>query len=261
MKFLSLSKTLIFALSVILTTASLNAQNRAFFQLKIYTFDNVEQENTTDAYLKNAFLPAMKKLNINQVGVFKPHLNEKDSLRKIYVLIPFSSLTEFQNAEDALLKDETFLTAGESYIQANFDDAPYRRIESILLRTFEGMPNMKTPAFDSPRADRVYELRSYESATEALYRNKVEMFNDGGELELFHQLGFNPVFFGEVISGNRTPNLMYLTTFENQASRNAHWKTFGESGKWNELKAMPKYQNNMYHADILFLYPTEYSAY
>lgn len=261
MKCISLSKSLLFALFVFLLTTNLNAQNRSFFQLKIYTFDNVEQENTTDAYLKNAFLPAMKTQNINQIGVFKPHLSEKDSLRKIYVLIPFSSLIEFQKTEDALLKDETFLTAGNSYIQANFDHAPYRRIETVMMRAFEGMPKIKTPAFDSPRAERIYELRSYESATEALYRNKVEMFNGGGELELFHQLGFNPIFFGEVISGNRMPNLMYLTTFKNKASRDAHWKTFGESGKWNELKTMPKYQNNMYRAEVLFLYPTEYSAF
>ncbi len=237
------------------------AQNRDFYQLKIYTVDTKSQEAATDQFLKEAYLPALKRQNIKSIGVFKSRPNEKDSLQKIYVLVPFASLAQFQNTEDALLKDSGFLTAGASYINAKFDNAPYRRIESILMRAFEDMPNMNTPAFDSPKADRVYELRSYESATEALYRNKVEMFNGGGELELFHQLGFNPVFFGEVISGNRMPNLMYLTTFKDRASRDAHWKAFGESAKWNELKVMPKYQNNMYHADVLFLYPAEYSDY
>jgi hypothetical protein len=237
------------------------AQNRDFYQLKIYTLDTKNQEAVTDQYLKEAYLPALKRQNIKNVGVFKSRPNEKDSLQKIYVLIPFTSMAQFENMEDALLKDKDFLIAGADYIQAKFDQAPYKRIESVILRAFEDMPNMKTPDIDSPRAERVYELRSYESATEALYRNKVEMFNDGGELQLFHQLGFNPVFFGEVISGNRMPNLMYLTTFENQKSRDAHWKVFGESAKWNELKVMPKYQNNMYNADVLFLYPTEYSDY
>jgi len=261
MHFSSFSKTLILTTFIFSLSMVSMAQNRDFYQLKIYTLDNKSQENATDQYLKEAYLPALKRQNIKNIGVFKSRPNEKDSLQRIYVLVPFNSLTQFQNTEDALLKDEIFLIAGAAYLQAKFDQAPYRRIESILLRAFEGMPSMQIPTFDSPRAERVYELRSYESATEALYRNKVEMFNGGGELQLFHQLDFNPVFFGEVISGNHMPNLMYLTTFENQASRDAHWKAFGESDKWNELKVMPKYQNNMYHADVLFLYPTEYSDY
>lgn len=258
MNFTHLFKTLI--LTVFIFGIS-KAQNREFYQLKIYNLDSKSQVAAVDQFLRDAYLPALKRQNIKSVGVFKSHPNEKDSLQKIYVLIPFASLAQFQDTEDALLKDNDFLAEGESYIQAKFDNAPYRRIESILLRAFEDMPNMKTPVFDSPKASRVYELRSYESATEALYRNKVAMFNDGGELNLFHQLGFNPVFFGEVRSGSHMPNLMYLTTFENQESRDAHWKSFGESAKWNELKMMPKYQNNMYHADILLLYPTDYSDY
>jgi len=261
MKISSISKTILLTIFVFSVSMLSMAQNRDFYQLKIYTLDTKSQEAITDQYLKEAYLPALKRQNIKNIGVFKSRPNEKDSLQKIYVLIPFTSMTQFENTEDVLLKDKDFLTAGASYIQAQFDQAPYKRIESVILRAFEDMPNLNTPAIDSPRAERIYELRSYESATEALFRNKVAMFNEGGELQLFHQLGFNPVFFGEVISGNRMPKLMYLTTFESQASRDAHWKAFGESAKWNELKAMPKYQNNMYHADILFLYPTEYSDY
>jgi hypothetical protein len=104
-------------------------------------------------------------------------------------------------------------------------------------------------------------LRSYESATEAYYKNKVEMFNAGGEIKLFDRLAFNAVFYGEVISGAKMPNLMYLTTFDNQESRDQHWKSFGESPEWKELIAMEKYKNNMSHIDITFLYPTAYSDY
>ena len=60
---------------------------------------------------------------------------------------------------------------------------------------------LKAPTFNNARSERVYELRSYESATEQYNINKVEMFNVGGEIDLFEQLGFNAVFYGEVISG------------------------------------------------------------
>ncbi len=87
------------------------------------------------------------------------------------------------------------------------------------------------------------------------------MFNEGGEITLFDELGFNAVFYGEVLSGSQMPNLMYMTTFANQESRDAHWKLFVDSSTWKTLSAMPEYQNNISHMDIQFLYPTEYSDY
>ncbi|MFK7920761.1 MAG: NIPSNAP family protein, partial [Bacteroidia bacterium] len=114
---------------------------------------------------------------------------------------------------------------------------------------------------EGTRAERVYELRSYESATEDLYRRKVDMFNAGGEVTLFDDLGFNAVFYAEVLSGDKMPNLMYMTTFSDMESRDAHWKAFVASPVWEKLKAMDKYQNTVSHADIMLLFPTEYSDY
>jgi hypothetical protein len=238
-----------------------STQDRECYQLKIYTFDTDEQVQTTDTYLKEAFLPGLKRLGIEPVGVFKPRPNEADTLKKTFVLIPFSSLNQFDSLEEELAKDETYLSAGGEYINAPHDQPPYQRFESILLRAFENMPEMQVPELDGPRPDRVYELRSYESSTEAYYRNKVDMFNVGGEIDIFEQLGFNAVFYGEVISGPSMPNLMYMTTFSDLESRNAHWDDFREAPEWKELSAMPKYQHNVSHADITLLYPTEYSDY
>lgn len=85
------------------------------------------------------------------------------------------------------------------------------------------------------------------------------MFNEGGEIDLFKRLGFNAVFYSSVISGAKMPNLMYMTTFENKAARDAHWKTFVEDPFWKKLSAMPEYQHNVSHIDITFLHPTDYS--
>ena len=120
---------------------------------------------------------------------------------------------------------------------------------------------MQTGLFPQQRSEtseRVYELRSYESASETLHQNKVAMFNEG-EVELFDRLGFNAVFYGQVIAGSRMPNLMYMTSFENKAARDEHWKSFGNDPEWKTMSSLPKYQHNVSKIDIIFLKPTAYS--
>jgi hypothetical protein len=236
------------------------SEKRQFYQLKTYYFETDSQVQITDAYLEKAFLPALKRNKIEPIGVFKPRPGT-DSLKKTFVLIPFSSLEQFLDLDNRLSADATYQQAGTTYINAPFDQPPYQRIESVLLKAFKDMPAMKVPNLDGPRADRIYELRSYESATEKIFANKVDMFNAGGEIKLFEKLAFNAVFYSEVISGPKMPNLMYMTTHENQAVRDANWDTFRKAPEWVEMKALPKYQKNVSHIDIHFLYPTEYSDY
>ncbi len=243
------------------TDASPEAQSREFYQLLTYTFDTDEQALTTDNYLKEAYLPGLKKGGIKQIGVFKTRPNEEDSTKKTWVLIPFSSISQFLLLEEELSKDEAYLAAGSAYINASHEHPPYRRIESVLLKAFVDMPVMQIPKLEGPRSERIYELRSYESPSEAYYKNKVDMFNAGGEVKLFERLEFNAVFYGEVISGSKMPNLMYMTTFANEISRDAHWDAFVDAPEWKNLIAMSKYENNVSHADIMLLYPTEYSDY
>lgn len=234
---------------------------REFYQLKIYSFSSEDQIATVDNYLKNVFMPAVKKQGIDKVGVFKFLTNEVDTVQKTYVLLPFKSLEQFKELDQKLMEDTAYVTAGSTYIDANYDNPPYEHIESILLEAFTDMPMMQVPNLDSPRSERIYELRSYESPTEKYYQNKVEMFNAGGEVKLFDRLDFNAVFYGEVLSGPKMPNLMYMTTHADMATREKNWEAFVDSPEWKELIAMPKYENNVSHADIWFLYPTEYSDY
>ena len=203
----------------------------------------------------------MKRFDILNVGVFKPRPTDSVTPKKTYVLIPFNSLAQFSLIENTLLKDKTHLKAGAAYLDAPHDKPPYARIESTLMKAFVDMPKMSGSKLDGPRKDRIYELRSYEAATETLYKKKVDMFNAGGEVKLFDALGFNAVFYAEVISGSQMPNLMYMTTHANQESRDANWKNFVDSPVWNKLKVMPKYQHTVSRNDTKFLYPTDYSDY
>jgi hypothetical protein len=129
------------------------------------------------------------------------------------------------------------------------------------MQTFEDMPQLQPCPLEGDRAQRIYELRSYESSNTERYLNKVDMFNAGGEITLFEELGFNAVFYGEVLAGSQMPNLMYMTTFENKEKRDQLWDQFFTSDKWEELKSNPFYQGNVSKADIIFMVPTAYSDY
>ena len=231
---------------------------RDFYELKIYHLKTAAQAQRVDQYLRDAYIPAMHRAGIKKVGVFKPVV---DSVAEqlIYVFTPFTSLEQFEKVQAKLDKDNQYLQTGKDYIDAVYTDPPYTRIESIILKAFEGMPSFSTPKFSTPPSERVYELRSYEGHTEKIYRNKVQMFNKGDEVGLFNRLGFNAVFYGEVLVGSKMPNLMYMTTFENRASRDAHWKAFSADDQWKKLSAMPEYKNNVSKNTIVFLKPTEYS--
>ncbi|MFK7812504.1 MAG: NIPSNAP family protein [Maribacter sp.] len=255
----TLQKILVFI--CILVTFQIGAQSQEYYQLKIYSFETDAEQSTTDDYLENAFLPALKKFDIQNVGVFKPRPTDSITPKKTFVLIPFKSLVQFQLIDDALAADNAYKKAGEKYLSAAHDNAPYQRIESTLMKAFIDMPQMQASKLDGPRKDRIYELRSYEAATEELYKKKVDMFNAGGEVTLFDRLGFNAVFYAEVLSGPTMPNLMYMTTHANQESRDANWKAFVDSPEWTKLKVIPKYQNTVSKNVTLFLYPTEYSDY
>lgn len=248
-------------LCLLVATTYSFSQAREYYQLKIYSFETDAQQLKTDEYLKNAYLPALKRFDIQNVGVFKPRPTDSVTPKKTYVLIPFNSLAQFSLLEDTLMKDKTHLVDGSNYLDATHDNAPYQRIESALMKAFVDMPKMSPSKLDGPRKDRIYELRSYEAATETLYRKKVDMFNAGGEVKLFDDLGFNAVFYAEVISGAQMPNLMYMTTHANQETRDTNWKNFVDSPVWAKLKVIPKYQNTVSRNDTKFLYPTEYSDY
>jgi len=231
---------------------------RNFYEIKIYHLKTPVQGQRVEQYLRDAFIPAMHRAGINKIGVFKPVVDSVTE-QLIYVLIPYTSMEQFEKVPSLLEKDQKHNLAGKEYIDAVYSDPPYARMESILLKAFEGMPLFSIPKFTTAAAERVYELRSYEGHTEKIYRNKVQMFNKGNEIGLFNRLGFNAVFYGEVLVGSHMPNLMYMTTFENKASRDAHWKAFGSDPEWKTLSAMTEYKNNVSKNTIVFLMPTTYS--
>jgi hypothetical protein len=236
------------------------AASREIYSIRIYQLKTAEQETRLDTYLQTALLPALHRIGIPEIGIFKAIANDTAAVKKVYVFIPFKNFEQYLNLPATLDKDAQYNAAGKDYIEATYDNPPYLRMESILLQAFPDMPRHAVPqTLQGPKTERVYELRSYEGPTEKYFANKVQMFNAGGEIPLFARLGFNAVFYASVLAGSHMPNLMYMISFDNMASHDQHWKDFTNDPFWKQLVAEPQYQHNVSHVDIVFLHPTDYS--
>jgi len=241
------------------TVQAQSSKQRDYYQITVYHFKDTAQENLIDDYLQHALVPALHSMNIKTVGVFKALSNDTAADRLMYVLMPVRSLNDIADITAKLAANATYNTAGSRYLNAPYDSAPYTRMENILLQAFPMATQLQVPQLKSAHKDRVYELRSYEGATEKLHASKLKMFNTGDEVGIFKNLNFNAVFYAEVLAGSRMPNLMYMTTFENMPDRETHWKAFNDSPEFKKLLATPEYQHNVSKADIIFLHPTDYS--
>jgi NIPSNAP len=259
-----MKKSFMLSLAIIATSVLVAQKKESIpeiYDLRVYHYSSMEQEKRILTFMETALIPALHKQGIKDVGAFESLANDTVAGKRIYLLIPWNSHVQKFDVEKKIAADPTFISEGADYVEATYDKPVYDRIEFLQLRAFHLAPRLQRPALTGDRSQRVYELRSYESASEKIYRNKVEMFNEGGEITLFKRLNFNAIFYGDVISGSRMPNLMYMTSFENMADRDAHWKTFVEDAEWKSLSTKPEYQHNISKMDIYFLRPLEFSDY
>jgi hypothetical protein len=229
-----------------------------YYQMKVYSLDTIGPADQLDDYLKEAYIPAIHRAGIKNVGVFKTIRNKNENQHLIIVLIPYNSISQFEELTHLLEKDHEYNVKAKNFFEASHEQAPYLRMESILMRAFKGFPNYQIPDLNTEKRKRIYELRSYQSATEALHQRKVDMF-DSGESDLFVELGFQPIFFGSVLFGSEMPNLMYMTCHADEETQKKNWNSFGVHPKWQEMKKMEKYKNTVSHIDKWMLYTAEYS--
>jgi len=222
----------------------------------VYTLKDAAQQQMVEEYYQHAAIPAYNKLGSRNVGVFTELKPEGQT--KLFVVIPHASIDAFSTAKSKLMSDKTYMDAANAYLNAPATAPAYERIESSLLYAFTGMPAMAFPTAGKPR---IFELRRYESPTEAAGMKKIEMFNEGGELEIFKKTGLRAVFFGQSLIGGNQPNLTYMLTFDDMANHDKAWGTFGGSPEWNKLKSVPDYADAKLISKITatFLQPTSYS--
>jgi hypothetical protein len=265
MKNSAVSKTL-FPLLIIMLLISVSFRSivtaqpkQEYYEIKIYRLKDPGKNVIIDRYLKDAFIPAMHRAGINGIGVFKPVEADTAYGRMIYVFIPYKTLEQYDKVFSALGKDAVYQKAGKEFLDAPYNDPPFSRYESVFMKAFAKMPQFRVPVFTTPRSERIYELRSYESATEEKALKKIKMFNDGGEIGIFESIKANAVFYGQVLFGSQKPRLMYLTTYSDMKSQAAHWDAFRNHPDWVTLKAREEYLNSTSKTSAFLLHPTDYS--
>lgn len=227
------------AASAISTAASAEVPVTApntFLEIRSYKLHNSfeEQAKHLTDFLESAYQPAIARAGAKLAGAFSTYIGPDSPC--LVAITEYASLGGMQAAlaqlgADAEYQKQLAFLGGE----AGF---PYVRIESSLLRSFDGMPHAILASPDEKRPARVFELRTYESHTLATLRRKVNMFNQG-EIEVFRKLGMRPVFFGETLVGPRQPNLMYMLSFDDLAAREKLWRDFGADPDWKRISAEP----------------------
>lgn len=230
-------------------------QQRDFYEIRIYHLKNEDQQKLVEDYWSGAAIPAYNRYGSHHIGVFTEF--KPEGYTRLFVLIPYASMEDFVNMSAKLTGDAQYQQKAAPYLAAPADSPAYERIESWLLRAFVNAPKITIP----PRKSRIFELRQYESATENAGKTKIQMFNQEDEMGIFRRLGFNPVFFSEMLIGTHRPNLTYMVTFDDMAAHDRLWKEFGNDPKWKRISSLPQYPDKLIvsHITSIFLIPTGYS--
>ena len=242
-------------------SAGAQAANSApeFYVWRQYVLRNGTQLRRLADFLQNAAIPALNRLGHRPIGVFE--VVAGSPAPGLFVLTPSPSLERIGTVEAGLEKDEPFMRAAETYINAPATDPVYLRQEVSLLGAFPNVPRIEIPSATAAKGPRLFELRTYESHNERAHRAKVRMFTEMGEVDIFRRCGLTPVFFARTFVGARFPNLTYMLVHENMAGREKRWDAFRNDPEWKKLAATPGYSDAEIVSNIttVFLRPAAYS--
>jgi hypothetical protein len=251
------------AASTIALTKQLQAQTpapsgREYYELRKYHMQSGPQTKLTDSYIADTLIPALNRLGIAPVGAF--HLDIGPETPTLYLLLPCSNLETLVTADLRLARDEQFMKAAEPFWSAPATAPAFIRIDASLLIAFEGHPKLTVPATTAQHGKRIFQLRTYESPSNADHARKVEMFHHG-EFEIFHNAGFGQVFYGDALVAPRMPNLTYMLSFADLAELTAKWDIFRNDPAWKKLSGSPRYNFEQIVSNIsnLILSPAPYS--
>ena len=235
-----------------------SGKTREYYELRKYYMQSGPQTKLTESYLSGALIPALNRLGMSPIGVF--NLSIGPETPTLYVLIPSTSVEALVTSDLRLAQDKEFMQAAEPFWAAAAKEPPYIRIESTLLTAFEGWPKITPPPSTAQHAKRIFQLRSYESATNQDHVRKVEMFHNG-EFEIFQKAGFAQVFYGDALIGPRLPHLTYMLSFGDLTEMDAKWEIFRNDPNWKKLSADPRFafEPIVSNIDNLILTPTAFS--
>jgi hypothetical protein len=238
--------------------ATAGSRGRQYYELRKYFLQQGPQVALTEKYVAGALIPALNRMGIAPVGAFNLSIGPETPV--LYLLLPCSSLETLVNADLHLRTDQEFLAAADAFWNAPASSPAFVRVESALLIAFEGWPEVTVPPATAQKGKRIFQLRSYESASYRDHVRKVAMFH-AGEFEIFRKVGFWNVFFGDALIGPRLPQLTYMLSFGDLNQLNDLWAAFRDDPEWKKLNTVPEFTFEPIVSNIanLVLTPAAYS--
>ena len=103
------------------------------YELLVYKLKTTDQVTATDNFLKDAYIPAMHRLGIKQIGVFKPVANDTSEIKKVIVLVQYISLDVWQRTKSNILNDAVYMSAAKPCLDADSAHLPYLSAESTIM--------------------------------------------------------------------------------------------------------------------------------
>ena len=210
---------------------------REVYELRLYHLRRGPGEAAMTQYLRDALVPALRRAGTGPVGVFTVAVGPDSPT--IYVLIPHPSMESVATLPDRLAADAEYRRAGAAVLEAPATAPAYDRIETSLFLAFTGQPKLAVPPQLAASKPRVFELRRYESHSEAASARKVGVF-DQAEIAIFERHGMRGVFYGRTLVGPRMPNLTYMLVFDDMRDRDARWAAGVADPEVRALLAKPE---------------------
>ena len=214
------------------------AEPREYYQIRRYTLRRGPQMALAESYFANALIPALARMGMGPIGALT--LDIGPDTPTYYLVIPSSSLETLINLDFTLTRAPEFMKSAAPFWNATANAPSFQRVEVSLSKAFPGWPKLTPPPPTAAKTTRIFQLRTYESPGYAEHIRKVEMFHDGA-FQIFENIGFHPVFFGDVICGARIPCLTYMLAFPGMGELESGWDRFLNDPGWKKLAAEPRF--------------------
>ncbi|HPN34745.1 MAG TPA: NIPSNAP family protein [bacterium] len=229
-------------------------ESAAYLEWRHYIAPYGDRRKRLLDFFQHVAVPAWNRQGISPVGLFGALYGSSSS--SIYVLLPHADSDSVLYSEDRLLQDSEYMRDGAFFHSLSGSDPGYWRIENSLLRCFAPL---SMSAVRIQGTARVFEWRIYANPNQLQTRQKIHMFTQAGEIELFRRCGLTPVFFAETLIGPQRPNLQYLLVFKDMAERDNRWSAFRRHPDWAVLKNRPEYADAVCNVTDLMLQPLDFS--
>jgi len=180
-------------------------------------------------YLSKTYLPALAKAHPGPALVLNATL--ASYLPQVAVLTGYQSVDEAMLVRARLAADKELEAATDAWESAQ--EPPFENTNSALLENGDYVPPL-TALDPPPKAPRVFEMRVYHAPTWKHMRGLQWRFGEG-EMKILAKCGAAPILFATTVIGQDTPNLTWITAFEDEAARDKAWAAFGADPGWKAL--------------------------